>query len=390
LQSTAAMKKCLLLVAVIALHGCLSDDYSDETWSSGGDDSQAELEDASLNEDVTPAPVDTDDTDDLAEVDDDTLATEPDDLVAMATKHYQNSVADNCADPGVIRVATANGVEFYAACTGNGFPLYKSSDLVHWTSIGHIFSAKTKPAWGSGNWWAPEIHHIGTGYVAYFVALSSARKRMCIGAATASSPSGPFKDLGHPLVCDSHFGLIDPDVYTDGDGHHWLYYKIDGNAQNPPVKTIIYGQRMRDDGLGFVGVRHRMIENTLPWEHLVTEAPWVMHRGKYFYMFYSGATYCNGTYGVGVARATSPLGPFHKRSQPILHSNSKWDGPGHNSIVSSGGHQFIVYHAWRGAHACTDDGHRELMLDWIHWKGGWPYINDGTPSRGVHTAPTVP
>jgi hypothetical protein len=30
------------------------------------------------------------------------------------------------------------------------------------------------------------------------------------------------------------------------------------------------------------------------------------------------------------------------------------------------------------------------MLDAIHWKGGWPYVNDGTPSRGVHTAPTVP
>ena len=113
MQITAAMKKCLLLVLLV-LHGCVSDDadYSDETWASATDDSPAELEDASLNEDVTPAPVDTDDTEDLTEVDDDAMAAEPDDLAAMATKHYQNAVADNCADPGVIRVATATGVEF--------------------------------------------------------------------------------------------------------------------------------------------------------------------------------------------------------------------------------------------------------------------------------------
>ena len=107
-------------------------------------------------------------------------------------------------------------------------------------------------------------------------------------------------------------------------------------------------------------------------------------------MFYSRATYINGTNIVPNARATYTQPPWPKRRQPINQKNSKRDGPGHNSIVASGGHQFLVYHAWSGAHACTDGGHRELMLDWIHWKGGWPYVNDGTPRRGVHTAPSVP
>jgi len=113
----------------------------------------------------------------------------------------------------------------------------------------------------------------------------------------------------------------------------------------------------------------------------------VISRGKYYYMFYSGAAYNTPRYGIGVARATSPLGPFHKRSAPILASNATWKGPGHNSIVRTGDHAYVVYAAW---HQTAGEGQRQLLLDRITWRGGWPFVNNGTPSTGVHTAPTVP
>jgi beta-xylosidase len=134
-------------------------------------------------------------------------------------------------------------------------------------------------------------------------------------------------------------------------------------------------------------VRHKLFENTLPWEGLVTEAPFVISRGKYVYMFYSGAAYNTSRYAIGVARAISPLGPFHKRSTPVLKSNATWQGPGHNSVVRTGGHAYLVYAAW---HEQAGVGQRAMLLDRINWSGGWPFVNNGTPSTGVHTAPSIP
>jgi arabinan endo-1,5-alpha-L-arabinosidase len=367
--------KRLVTVLVLLLHACaVSPDDP-------GVDDTAVVEDPSLGEDPTDPPIATEDSADpneLDELDEDTAAPT---AVAAAAKLYQNPVAASCADPGVIQ---ASGPEFYTVCTGGNFARYSSANLVHWTADGTIFTTATKPTWGDGKWWAPEIHKLGNKYIAYFVANRHATNRMCIGAATASSPSGPFEDLGHPLVCDGTYGLIDPNVFTDDNGKHYLYYKIDGNALSPPRKTIIYGVELTASGLGFVGVRHKMIENTLSWEGLVTEAPFVVRRGGYYYMFYSGAAYDTDRYSIGVARAKGPLGPFRKRSAPILKSNATWKGPGHNSFVRAGNQAWLVYAAW---HKTANVGNRQLLLDRVGWTGGWPFIGNGTPSTGLKAAP---
>jgi len=374
-----------------------ADDDADPAWSEATDPLvPAELDDASLDSDEDMSDL-VDDADDPAELDGDDLATQADESDADDTSAiaaglaYRNPLGPTCADPGVVRIPGPDGPTFWAACTGKGFPLFSSRDLVHWKRSGQIFKASTKPAWANGNWWAPEIHRVGTGLVAYFTALSPSRGKMCIGAARALTMAGPWKDIGHPLVCDSRVSLIDANVHRTASGALYLYYKTDGNALRPQQKTIIYGHRLRADGVGFIGKRRALLRNTLAWEGDVVEAPWVIKRGSYFYMFYSGFRYCNATYGVGVARSTSPLGPFTKRSRPILSSNAAWSGPGHNSIVRTGGRAWMVYHAWQGAHDCGDSGApgRQLLLDPVKWKGGWPQVRHGTPSRSRFPAPAV-
>ncbi len=328
--------------------------------------------------DDSPDPTEADEADD----DDDTVAR-------SATVHaYVNPVAKNCADPGVIRLGSGASSTFLTACTGKDFPLLKSKDLVDWSSAGtngHLM--KKAPKWANGKYWAPEIHAIGDHYVAYFSANDKAKGRPCIGAATSATAEGPFIDIGRPLLCDSKHGLIDAHEMNDGDagGKHFLYYKTTTDLQ----PTVIYGRRLGADGISFAkGGRHRLIQNKLAWEHDSVEGAWTMQRGKYTYLFYSGAAYCNDSYAVGVARATSPLGPFVKKGAPILKSNGKWSGPGHNSIVHAGGKTYIVYHAWPGAHSCNDSGARDLLLDRVTWSGGWPVIGNGTPSTTKKPAPT--
>ncbi|WP_257452081.1 glycoside hydrolase family 43 protein [Archangium lipolyticum] len=293
---------------------------------------------------------------------------------------YQNPVFPNdCADPGVIH----DGTQYVATCTSGGaadaFPIRTSPDLVHWTYAGSIFPAARRPSWASTDFWAPEIHRVGTRYIAYYTARH-VNGALSIGAATAPSALGPFTDLGRPLVHDTTMGMIDATVFTDTAGKRYLVWKADGNAVGKP--TPIYGQELSADGLSLVGTRRTLITNDRAWEGGVVEAPWVVARDGYYYLFYSGNAFYNGTYAVGVARATSPLGPFTKASAPILKTVPGWEGPGHCSVINTpAGNTVMVYHAWNQAHTA-----RVMLADTVFWRDGWPVVPQA-PSVGSRPMP---
>lgn len=77
------------------------------------------------------------------------------------------------------------------------------------------------------------------------------------------------------------------------------------------------------------------------------EAPYMLKRfGKYYLMFSSGKA-IDASYKVGYAIGNSPLGPFLKGvNSPILETSadSTTYGPGHNSVFSEGGQDYILYH----------------------------------------------
>ncbi len=74
------------------------------------------------------------------------------------------------------------------------------------------------------------------------------------------------------------------------------------------------------------GTAKTILSNTLSWEGALVEGQWMIQQGGYYYLFYSGNGYASTSYGVGVARATSPLGPFTKGAK-ILGSKGSWAGP---------------------------------------------------------------
>ena len=297
---------------------------------------------------------------------------------------YQNpSIPQGCADPGVLR----DGAEYVVACTSgsasNAFPMHTSTDLVNWKPAGDIFPSAQKPSWASGDFWAPEIHHVGAHYVAYFTARHK-DGRLSIGAATAPSALGPFTDLGQPLVHDATMGMIDPTEF-DGGGTPYLVWKEDGNAVGQA--TPIHGQALSADGASLVGARTTLITNDQGWEGGVVEGPWVVARGGSYYLFYSGNAYSNGTYGVGVARASSPLGPYQKAGAPILTTDGAWVGPGHCSVIDTPvGDTYMVYHGWQPGHVNGPGDQRLLLVDAVVWSGGWPGVPEA-PSIGSRPTP---
>jgi GH43 family beta-xylosidase len=298
---------------------------------------------------------------------------------------YQNAVIpEGCADPGVLH----DGSQYVVVCTSgnaaNAFPIRTSPDMVRWTAAGSIFPAGKWPAWAASDFWAPEIHHVGTHYVAYFTARHQDGK-LCVGAATAATALGPFTDIGQPLVHDATMGMIDPTELEDTANNPYLVWKEDGNAVNQP--TPIFGQPLSPDGTALMGTRTQLITNDQPWEGPLVEGPWVVKNGGMYYLFYSGNAYYNGTYAVGVARSSNPLGPYQKAGPPILTSTGPWVGPGHCSVVDGpGGDTVMVYHAWQAGHVNGPGDVRMMLVDGVTWNGGWPSVPEA-PSSGSRPMP---
>jgi len=297
---------------------------------------------------------------------------------------YTNPViAFDCPDPGVIALPNADPPGFAAVCTGGKFPIRFSRSLVTWADTGAFILPDGKPTWAANGFrnWAPEIHAVGDDFVAYFTSVNGA-DTLSIGAAYASSPTGPFTDIGAPLV-EHPAGVIDASFFQDDDGSRWLLDKVDGNAQGNPTPIRI--RQLAADGRSFApdsAPQQILVNNSGSWEGGVVEAPWLVKRNGTYYLFYSGNVY-DERYRTGVARASSLLGPYEKHAGPFLQNNATWVGPGHGSVIVVGGLDYFVYHAWHnnGSGGNNTALGRHVLVDRIDWADGWPVIHDGSPSR---------
>lgn len=287
-------------------------------------------------------------------------------------------VARDFPDPSVARTAGAFWATSTASADAPGFPLLRSADLVHWTRMGSVFGRP--PAWVVGSLWAPELA-VGPDGVRLYYTGRRADGRLCVGVASAPAPQGPYADHG-PLVCQPA-GSIDPSEVRDARGRPYLVWKEDGNAVGQPSRIWI--ERLRRDRLGLIGPRRELLRNASRWEGKVVEAPEMVARDGWIYLFYSGNAYgpprC--AYALGVARSRSIFGPWTRDpANPILRSNAAWRCPGHASIVEDGaGRDFALYHAYRAGGDVA--GPRMAMLDAMTWSADdWPVVNAGRgPSR---------
>lgn len=113
------------------------------------------------------------------------------------------------------------------------------------------------------------------------------------------------------------------------------------------MKTPIYAQRLAPDGLSLVGERTAVLQNDRAWEAHLIEGVWVAPAQGKYYLFYAGNDFSTADYGIGVAIADAPLGPYTKMDQPLLRSGSQWAGPGHPSVAMGlDGQPLLFLHAF--------------------------------------------
>jgi arabinan endo-1,5-alpha-L-arabinosidase len=307
---------------------------------------------------------------------------------AQAT--YTNPVYKaDFADPTAIR---GHDGWFYAYATNTSvagkfyhIQVARSSNLVHWEIVGDALP--DKPSWADKDFWAPHVLYDTTRkqYYLYYSGESPHEQiGKCIGVAISKSPTGPFMDVGTPLVSGESFINIDPMAFDDPTtGKKYLYW----GSGHKPIKV----RELNEDRISFKAgsvTAEVIVPNNDEYSKLV-EGAWVHFREGYYYMFYSGDNCCGdkANYAVMVARSRKAEGPFERLSEmqkssssAILIKNTSWLAPGHNSVITDdAGHDWIVYHAISLDPALKSKG-RMMLIDRLKYKNGWPFVETMSPS----------
>jgi beta-xylosidase len=348
-------------------------------------------------------------------------------------------------DPAVLKTEEGYWLVSTSNDAPDAFPILHSENLERWTVKGWVFPEGRTPDWTAhgrhvGDFWAPEMARVGDEYWIAYTAREKSNA-LAIGLAKAPHPTGPWTDVGRPLLTGgvvlfppteedapqplASGGVIDSHFFIDADGTPYLFWKADTNGVWPrplaallrdypelidglfvseedrrtaafatavvahangrrpierfflmqpmieavlaawshvrhsladlpeakqifeAMRTPLIAQRIADDGLSFVGERREVLANDLDWEGHLIEGPWVTRQQGRYWLFYAGNDFCTPAYGIGVAVADHPLGPYEKQPEPLLKSTAEWWAPGHASVAPGlDGEPQLFFHAY--------------------------------------------
>jgi arabinan endo-1,5-alpha-L-arabinosidase len=113
------------------------------------------------------------------------------------------------------------------------------------------------------------------------------------------------------------------------------------------------------------------------------EAPFIVRRNGYWYLFASFDFCCRGaksTYNVAVGRAKQITGPYLDRENKpmadgggtlVVPANTEqWHGAGHEAVFRDGGRDYLLFHAYDAV-----TGRPRLEISDIQWVDGWPRMS---------------
>ncbi len=267
-----------------------------------------------------------------------------------------------CADPFVVRASDGRFVMYGTTPDlpgGRAFQMLVSSDLDHWDDAGGALVADAAAPAGT-EYWAPEVAFADGRYWMYYSrGIGDAGHQLRV--ATAADATGPFEDTGDVLTPDLPFA-IDPSPFRDAAGCWWLFFATDLVEGDRPG-TVLAVQRLRDM-TRLEGERTIVLRATADWQRYeadremyggihdwhTLEGPAVLDDGAGgCILLYSGGNWQTPGYGVAVATAPGPSGPWREApdADPLVTSASTGlVGPGHCSVLSVDGVHHLFLHAW--------------------------------------------
>lgn len=315
-------------------------------------------------------------------------------FAASAGEAYGQSGEANLHDPAVIEHDGA----YYLFSTGRGVPIRRSEDLVRWEVIGRVF--EELPEWASQvvpevrGPWAPDIAHFNGLYHLYYSLSSFGSQRSAIGLATnptldPTDPEYTWTDRGEVIRSvpgESTFNAIDPNVVLDEAGVPWLSWgsfwggikmrRLERETGLPsPADTTLYSLAARRDPHTSRG----------PTNDQSIEAPFIVRRGGFYYLFASYDMCCRGmrsSYNIRVGRSPEVTGPYLDEhgvamteggGSVVLAGSGRVLGPGHNAVLVDGEQYYLVHHFYDA----DNEGRSRLQIRPLQWTDeGWPRAGD--------------
>lgn len=302
---------------------------------------------------------------------------------------------------------------WYLFCTGTGVSIFTSADREHWEFSGCVF--ENPPQWAlesvpgyHGHTWAPDIYYHDDLYYLYYSCSSFGKNDSAIGVATnrtLNPSSEDYKWEDHGCVVRSVAGrdlwnAIDPNLFIDDDGTPWLSFgsfwggiklvRLDQTLTRVAEPQEWYPLCRRPEGTA---------EDTSASDDAIkadargkdfdpgngaVEAPFIVKRGDYYYLFVSYDLCCRGaksTYKVVAGRSRKVTGPYvDKAGRPlmegggtaVLTGNERYPGVGHCAVVPTEEGDQLFFH-------CYDkemNYNSHLLIRPIHWgQDGWPIVS---------------
>jgi arabinan endo-1,5-alpha-L-arabinosidase len=207
------------------------------------------------------------------------------------------------------------------------------------------------------------------------------------------SPRYHWQDEGLVLKSTQadDFNAIDPNLVFDEKGQPWLSFgSFWGGIKMRRIDAVTGKPSSVDSTTYSLAARARPEHPDppkpgLPADWQAIEAPFIVRHDDYFYLFVSFDLCCRGTkstYRTMVGRSRRVTGPYvDEDGNPMLEGggtqlltpNSRWLGPGGESVLQQPGGDVLVFHAYD---AIT--GKPALQISTLAWKDGWPRAALGT------------
>jgi arabinan endo-1,5-alpha-L-arabinosidase len=277
---------------------------------------------------------------------------------------------------------------------------HTSTDMRSWRLAGEVFDEI--PAWLKAL--IPDADHIGSPDISYddgryLLFYQSHRPDTCdaaTGLATnrtldPTSPDYAWVDQG--LVLRSEPFVSGIDVFCGGGGA--IYNAIDPHFFRDPDGTpwLVFGSTI--GGIKLVQLDPRSLkpladpkfftlaQRFLLQEDPIIEAPYIVHRGGFYYLFLSFNHCCRGdetNYQIRVGRSREVTGPYYDKEGSallmgggtlLIEEDGPFIGTGHGDVFSEAGVDWLVHHAKH-----TKQDHRPyLNIRRIEWDDeAWPSV----------------
>jgi arabinan endo-1,5-alpha-L-arabinosidase len=282
------------------------------------------------------------------------------------------------------------------------FPIRCSNDLRAWKLCGHVFDSI--PAWiheaspTTRELWAPDISYFQGKYHLYYAYSAFGVNTSGIALATnetldAQSPKYHWQDEGLVLKSSKgdDYNAIDPNIVFDKKGQPWLSFGSFWSGIKMRRIDPVTGKTSSVD-LKQYSLASRAMPNLpeppkpgLPADWQAIEAPFIVRHADYYYLFVSFDLCCRGTkstYRTMVGRSHQVTGPYvDVDGKPmlggggtqLLAANSRWLGPGGESVLQRPEGDILVFHAYDAV-----TGKSALQISTLTWKNGWPHAALGT------------